>query len=89
MNITIPVVGPCQLTTDHPSSSYNIPVLVRDDDNQVLGPSDVVGSQSVADWVRSSSQWTGAANEPWDADTCAALIRFGVQDVQIVEVERV
>lgn len=79
INLEIPVVGKCVLTTQHAASSYNIPVLVRDD-GQVFGPGDIVSVCTVAEWIRASSQWTGAADEPWSDEVRAALVRFGVED---------
>lgn len=60
------------LTTDHPASSYGLPVLVVD--GEAYGPSDILPSgESAAAWV---ARWRSARERtPEELEATAAFMR--------------
>jgi len=74
--IHIPLVGLGVLTTDHAASSYGKPVFVRHSDGAVFGSADIAPGSSLSSckaMALASSQYTGAAEEPWPVDICRAI----------------
>ena len=76
-HLTIPIIGPGVLTTDHSASSYGCPVFVASG-GQVYGPGDLACpeidmSLTAKAMALSSNQYTGSSDRPWPQDVCEAV----------------
>jgi hypothetical protein len=67
-----------ELTTDHPSSSYGIPVLVCED-GTALGPIDLMPYATIADWpegpLQTAVEWVEAHADEFDSALVAKFTR--------------